>query len=88
MFSRVDSGTAVGAGLAGSGVVGEVAKEAAKASQPQNLMDVDILFGMLMPHFYLTVTGAIAIVGTALLILSFIRGNKEKRKREERDKIL
>ncbi len=85
MFNRVDSGTAVGAGLAGSGVVGEVAKEAAKVNPPQNLMDVDILFGMLMPHFYLTVTGAIAIVGTALLILSFMRGNREKRKREARD---
>ena len=81
MFNRVDSGTAVGAGMAGGGVVGEVAK----VSHPQSLMDFDVLFGLMMPDFYLPLTGAIAIAGTILLILSFMRGNKEKRKREQRD---
>lgn len=81
MFNRVDSGTAVGAGLAGGGVVGEVSKD----RHPQNLMDADVLFGALMPDFYLPLTGAIAIAGTVLLILSFIRASREKKKREQRD---
>ena len=39
-------------------------------------MDFDILFGLLMPHFYLTITGLLAITGTIILVLTFIRNSK------------
>ena len=81
MFSRVDSGTALGAGLAGGGL----AVEATKVDLPRNIMELDVLCGI-FPGYYLTASGAIAIIGTVLLILSAIRGHKEKHRREERDK--
>ena len=81
MFSRVDSGTALGAGLAGGGLAAEVSK----VEMPRNIMDFDVMFGM-VPGYYLTVSGLIAITGTIILVLSFVRGNREKHRREERDK--
>jgi len=80
MFSRVDSGTALGGALAGAGIAGEVSQTPAV-----NIMEIDILCG-LIPGYYLQLTGAMAIVGTAILIISSIRGYKERQRRIEREK--
>jgi hypothetical protein len=64
--------TIVGGSMFSGGIVGEVSKKEA----PMNLMDFDILFGLLMPHFYLTITGLLAITGTIILVLTFIRNSK------------
>ena len=65
--------TVVGGSLFSGGIVGEVSKK----EVPMNLMDFDILFGLLMPHFYLTITGLLAITGTIILVLTFIRNSKD-----------
>ena len=91
MFSRVDTGTAIGTGMGTTGIVGEIAKNSTECAvtqivveQKQNLMDLDVFFG-LMP-VELNITGALALSGGIVLLLSFIRGKREQRKREEKDK--
>ena len=64
----------LGGSLFSGGIVGEIAKD----PTPQNLMDVDIFFGLFMPYIYLTVTGLIAIIGTSILVLGYIRDRKDK----------
>jgi len=50
MFSRVDTSTALGAGMTGGGLTAEVAKKAAESSKEnishpsQDLMQIDWLF--------------------------------------------
>ena len=92
MPARIDTGMLTGGGFLGAGATGEIVRNAAMkcaepAIQAKNLMDADILMGLLMPHFYVTVTGGIAIGGAILMILSYMRGSREKKKREERDKL-
>lgn len=82
MFSRVDSGTALGSGLLGAGTVAEIAKKGQEA--PVDLMHVDVLFG-LVPGYYLHAGGLIAIVGLVILMHSSWRGHKEKKRRERKE---
>ena len=85
MPARIDTGMLTGGGFLGAGATGEIVRNAAmKCAEPAIQ---DILMGLLMPHFYVTVTGGIAIGGAILMILSYMRGSREKKKREARDKL-
>jgi len=83
MFSRVDTGSVLGGSMVGAGTVVEVSK---KGVQDIDIMQVDVLFG-LIPGYYLHLGGLIAIVGVIILIHSSIRGHREKKRREQRDKL-
>ena len=80
MFSRVDTGTAVGAGMTGGGLSVEVVKRNTPISQ--DIMQIDWLF--FTDSYHLNTGGAIALVGVLLLLHSSYRGYKEKKKREQR----
>lgn len=89
--SRVDTGTAVGAGMTGGGLTAEVAKKVADSAKDNvpnishDIMQFDVLF--FIPDYHLNTGGAIAIIGVILLAHSSYRGWKEKKKREKRDRI-
>lgn len=91
MFSRVDTSTAVGAGMTGGGLTAEVAKKAAETSRDniphpsQDIMQFDWLF--FLNDYHLNTGGAIAIIGVMILIHSSLRAHREKRRRQERDRI-
>lgn len=82
MFSRVDTGTALGAGMTGGGLTVEVAKRLPDPPS-QDVMQLDWLF--FMPDYHLNTGGAIAIIGVIILIHSSYRGWSEKKKRQQRD---
>jgi len=83
IYSRVDTGTAIGGGMLGTGTAVEIVKKGADPAK--DLMQLDVLFGML-PGYYLNLGGLIAIVGVLILIHSAVRGWKEKKRRTEREK--
>ena len=68
-----NTSTIIGGSLFSGGIVGEVSKK----EVPMNFMDFDVFFGLFMPSMYLTVTGLIAIIGTTILVLTFIRNSKD-----------
>jgi|TARA_R110000782_G_scaffold209785_1_gene297945 hypothetical protein len=83
LYSRTDTGTAIGGGMLGTGTVAEIAK---KGTDPaKDLMQIDVLFGI-VDGYYLNLGGLIAIVGVLILVHSAVRGWKEKKRRTERDK--
>ena len=90
MPGRIDTGMLTGGGLLGAGTTGEIVRSSAlecalPVIEAQNLMDIDIFFGLFQPYFYVTVTGGIAISGAILMFLSYRRGTREKKKREQRE---
>jgi hypothetical protein len=98
MPSRIDTLTYAGFGFLGAGTTGELVKESSKEavikalecpSMPiketsENIMDVNLFFGYL-PGYEINLTGVIAIAGVVLMALSAHRGNKEKKRRIERE---
>lgn len=91
MFSRVDTGTAVGAGTTASGLTVEAVKtisQSAEKNMPvasRDIMQLDWLF--FTPEYHLNTGGAIAIIGVLILIHSSYRGWSEKKKREAKERI-
>jgi len=89
MFSRVDTGTVVGAGMTGGGLTVEVAKKAIESAErniphpSQDIMQLDWLF--FTPDYHLNTGGAIALIGSIILIHSSYRGYKEKQRRREKE---
>ena len=94
MPSRIDTLTYTGFGLLGAGTTGELVKEATinglecpdipAVVISENIMELNLFFGYL-PGYELNLTGVIAITGLVLMALSAYRGNKEKKRRIERE---
>ena len=92
MPTRIDTLTYTGFGLLGAGTTGELVKEAAQSLQcplpaekaSENLMELNLFFGY-FPGYELNLTGVIAITGLIMMIRAAIKGNKEKKRRIERE---
>ena len=98
MPSRIDTLTYAGFGFLGAGTTGKLAKDAAEEAAISalecppipteeasiNIMDLNLFFGYL-PGLELNLTGVIAIAGIIMMALSAYRGNKEKKRRIERE---
>ena len=93
MPSRIDTLTYTGFGLLGAGTTGELVKEAVHVLEcpdipvkpvSENIMELNLFFGYL-PGYELNLTGIIAILGAAMMLLSIYRGSKEKKRRIERE---
>ena len=92
MPTRIDTLTYTGFGLLGAGTTGELVKEAAHSLQcpdpieqaSENLMELNLFFGY-FPGYELNLTGVIAITGLIMMIRAAIKGNKEKKRRIERE---
>ena len=93
MPSRIDTLTYTGFGLLGAGTTGELVKEAVHVLEcpdipvkpvSENIMELNLFFGYL-PGYELNLTGIIAMLGAAMMLLSIYRGSKEKKRRLERE---